>query len=485
MMQYQPKYKNKQGGFTLFFAVMAVSIVISIGITLSIIALKETSLAGIRRESQLAYYAAESGTSCATYYLLEALKTNSAPTSITMECNYIPGVLNSQMVYNFGSQTGVSITKTFDFEAPYLYTASTTLTRLNNGVSWDIASEGFNRRGLATVKLLRSQKINITGSSTGSANDVMILVDHSGSICMDNPKAWENGVYYPSRERQNCEYHVAMRNSVLKLIDLINPDPTSISANRLGMITFAGVGQQVNGNSNQCMPPYTSPCTADQKYNPDFGKPKLQAHLNATTTTLKNIIQRDASNYLRISYNDGTNLADPLRIAACELTGKALNAANYESDCTTSDPNPANDPVSTNGTHDRPDNNYPDTVILFTDGANNVYNNNGTRVELEWTNVTNACSLAWEQVIAQAQALKAAGIKIIVVGVGDQMNTKACGGTLSATQYYKEVRVSVLLQEKIASNKQYYYVDTYNEGKLIDTFNKIVRSTGLSIKVIE
>jgi hypothetical protein len=478
-MKYH-SHKNKQGGFTLFFAVMAVSIVISIGITLSIIALKETSLAGIRRESQLAYYAAEAGTACAMYHILENLKTNPAPAEIIMNCN------NTSATYS----AAAGYSHYFDFESPYQYRASTTLTSYNGGTTWDISSEGLNRRGLATIKLLRSQKVRIGKGAIGSANDVMILVDHSGSICPTASPTWNNGVYYPANEQQNCSYHQAMRNSVLSLIDKINPDPASASANRLGLLTFAGVGQQVNNNSSM-------------GYDPSFGKPRLQTHLNATKLASKDYIA-SSSGYLKISYNDGTNITDSLRIAGCELNGKALDAAAYESNCTTSDPNPPTDPISGTGTHDRPDNNYPDTIILFTDGANNVYNNAGNRIELQWTNTPNACGLAWEQVIAQAKQLKdpdndgidnntANSVKIYVVGVGTEMKNKACGGPFTGTgpsySDYTKVRVETILRDKVASKVngvgQFYYVNTYDESTLVDTFNTIVQAAGLSVTVIE
>jgi hypothetical protein len=55
-------------------------------------------------------------------------------------------------------------------------------------LAWDIISDGINRSGNVAVKTLRSQKIgNHSLLLHIPANDVMILIDHSGSICNGNP----------------------------------------------------------------------------------------------------------------------------------------------------------------------------------------------------------------------------------------------------------------------------------------------------------
>src|SRR4051812_11007346 len=111
-------HKTKQKGFALFYAIVVISIVVSIGISLSLIAVKETSLSRVRRESQFAYYASESGTSCLMYYLM--IRLNAVPNApdVTTHCN---GDIAGK-TYSAGTPSNY-----FDYEDPYLYRASTTV----------------------------------------------------------------------------------------------------------------------------------------------------------------------------------------------------------------------------------------------------------------------------------------------------------------------------------------------------------------------
>lgn len=63
------KFKiQKEKGFTLLFAVLVSSLVISIGATIMSIALRQTILSSTSRESQYAFYAANTILECATYW---------------------------------------------------------------------------------------------------------------------------------------------------------------------------------------------------------------------------------------------------------------------------------------------------------------------------------------------------------------------------------------------------------------------------------
>ncbi len=54
-------------GFVLLYAVMTASIVLAVGISIISIALKQLSIANLGRESQYAFYAANTGAECALY----------------------------------------------------------------------------------------------------------------------------------------------------------------------------------------------------------------------------------------------------------------------------------------------------------------------------------------------------------------------------------------------------------------------------------
>lgn len=60
---------SKQKGFTLLYAMVVISIVLTLSAGIMTIMVKELKLSGYGRESQIAYYAAESGAECALYWI--------------------------------------------------------------------------------------------------------------------------------------------------------------------------------------------------------------------------------------------------------------------------------------------------------------------------------------------------------------------------------------------------------------------------------
>lgn len=68
MKKTQHNTQSKQKGFTLLFAVLIATLVVSIGATIISIGLRQTILSGTGRESQYAYYAASSALNCASYW---------------------------------------------------------------------------------------------------------------------------------------------------------------------------------------------------------------------------------------------------------------------------------------------------------------------------------------------------------------------------------------------------------------------------------
>lgn len=58
----------KNRGFTILFAVLVSSLVLALGIGIANITLKEIILSGTGRDSQFAFYAADTGTECALYW---------------------------------------------------------------------------------------------------------------------------------------------------------------------------------------------------------------------------------------------------------------------------------------------------------------------------------------------------------------------------------------------------------------------------------
>ncbi len=83
---------NKQKGFTLLLAVLVSSIVLSVGLAIFSLTFKELRLSSAGRESQFAFYAADSGIECALYHdqRANAFSTTSPSSSITCNNTSLP-----------------------------------------------------------------------------------------------------------------------------------------------------------------------------------------------------------------------------------------------------------------------------------------------------------------------------------------------------------------------------------------------------------
>jgi hypothetical protein len=66
-MQYK-NAKKYYAGFTLYYAVLVGSLILVIGASMLNLSLKELTLTGTLKESELAFFAADAGTECALYW---------------------------------------------------------------------------------------------------------------------------------------------------------------------------------------------------------------------------------------------------------------------------------------------------------------------------------------------------------------------------------------------------------------------------------
>lgn len=103
--------KNTKKGFTLFTAVLFSSMLLVIGLSLVAFALKQTLISSIGRESQFAFYAADSGIECTLYW---DLVNNIFPTSTDSILPSGSTCNGSPLVFSF-TQTLSSATTTFAF----------------------------------------------------------------------------------------------------------------------------------------------------------------------------------------------------------------------------------------------------------------------------------------------------------------------------------------------------------------------------------
>lgn len=68
MNKFYSQNNNKKRGVAILFAILLVSIVLTVGLTLLNITLRQLVLSSLARESQFAFYAADSARNCARYY---------------------------------------------------------------------------------------------------------------------------------------------------------------------------------------------------------------------------------------------------------------------------------------------------------------------------------------------------------------------------------------------------------------------------------
>ena len=78
----------KQKGFTILFAVLVSSIVLALGLGIVAITMKEVQLSGAGRDSQLSFYAADSGAECGFYWDLRGDNfATSSPGNVSLALN--------------------------------------------------------------------------------------------------------------------------------------------------------------------------------------------------------------------------------------------------------------------------------------------------------------------------------------------------------------------------------------------------------------
>lgn len=163
--------KISKGGFAILFAVLLASFLVTLGISIFSISLKEIQITTSIRDSQIAYYVADSARECALYHDVKV--EGSFPSSITcsdgLNCNIIPTVKcngnDVNLVFNKNGNIYESIIKDPFFQASTTSSstpvASIKITKesFENSIRTTIEAYGYNtsilgrrvQRGIKTV----------------------------------------------------------------------------------------------------------------------------------------------------------------------------------------------------------------------------------------------------------------------------------------------------------------------------------------------
>ncbi len=135
-MHAHTQRKNRERGFTLLLAVLVSSLILAIGLAISNILLKELLLSSSGRESQFAFYAADSGAECALFWDIKA-SAFSTSTATAISCN-------AMSLGDVGGQ-GYDVASTFTLDfAPEPYCAKVSVTKSTNPDRTNIESRGYN-----------------------------------------------------------------------------------------------------------------------------------------------------------------------------------------------------------------------------------------------------------------------------------------------------------------------------------------------------
>jgi len=150
-MRQNEFHRNKKG-FTLLLSVLIASVLLSLGLAIFSITIRELLLSSTGRESQFAFYAADTGIECALYFDL-VRGAFSTSTASAVSCN-ADGSNPTNANQAVGGQ-GWDVPNTFTISfLPNPYCAVVTVTKTNTGgvVKTDINSRGYNvgvKNGLA------------------------------------------------------------------------------------------------------------------------------------------------------------------------------------------------------------------------------------------------------------------------------------------------------------------------------------------------
>ncbi len=146
-----PSSIKSQRGFTVFIAALVSSIVLALGISMFDIALKQLALSSLGRESQFAFYAADTAAECALYWDIRYDLFNSSTATRQPTCD-------SQPISVQGTRGSYPYTLTFRF-APNGHCADVSVTKsldpVTSSIKTVIRGDGFNT-SCATIATSRT-----------------------------------------------------------------------------------------------------------------------------------------------------------------------------------------------------------------------------------------------------------------------------------------------------------------------------------------
>ena len=134
------RFDNTQRGFTLLLAALVSSLVLALGISIVSIARKSVTLSSITRDSQFAFYAADSAAECGLYWDLRYLYFGTtsppglSPSDVTCD---------NQQINATGRQATEPYTMTYEYESGG-YCAQVSVSKNTTNPRTVIHADGFS-----------------------------------------------------------------------------------------------------------------------------------------------------------------------------------------------------------------------------------------------------------------------------------------------------------------------------------------------------
>lgn len=128
---------DNEKGFTLMLAALIASVVLALGTSIFSLAQKELALSSVGRDSQFAFYAADTGAECALYWDIRfQLFPTTTPSAKNLTCD------NEQKTTTAQNIDG-DIVSSFEFE-PNGYCAKVNVTKSDTNPRTKIHVDGYN-----------------------------------------------------------------------------------------------------------------------------------------------------------------------------------------------------------------------------------------------------------------------------------------------------------------------------------------------------
>lgn len=244
-------WKNNKQGITLLLALLIMAVLLTVALSVADLATKEFELSSLGRESQSAFYAAETGYDCANYWqkTCKAFSTTSVTTTskcpttpgltvanpaggVNVSCNGVPqGSYNrtvTQSVYNT------------DPPGPELHTPAINLPNYNgqpvravvelpgasSAVTIQVTAE--NTTVSSAGRKVQRTFMGITNACFANA-DVMLVIDRSAHVCGGFNA--EDYIYPPT----SCP---ELESAKIAIKDFINALAPTAGGTHVGMISF-------------------------------------------------------------------------------------------------------------------------------------------------------------------------------------------------------------------------------------------------------